>query len=68
MYAQKYLNIGLKEAWYEKLQRWEEALVAYKTKYQDHSLLPIERIENLVGQMRCLRALGQWEELGELCR
>ena len=68
MYAQKYLNIGLKEAWYEKLQRWEEALEAYQTKYIDQSLLPIERIENLVGKMRCRRALGQWEELGELCQ
>eukprot|EP00798_Chlamydomonas_sp_ICE-L_P022753 gene22753-29921_t len=31
-YAQKNLNMELKESWYEKLQRWDEALDAYERK------------------------------------
>ncbi len=29
-YAQKHLNMELKESWYEKLCRWDDALDAYE--------------------------------------
>lgn len=29
-YAQKHLHMDLKEGWYEKLCRWDEALEAYR--------------------------------------
>lgn len=32
VYAQQHLNVELKESWYEKLQRWDEALEAYRRK------------------------------------
>jgi FKBP12-rapamycin complex-associated protein len=33
-YAQKHLHMELKEGWYEKLCRWDEALEAYERKLQ----------------------------------
>ncbi len=30
--AQKHLHMELKESWYEKLQRWDEALGAYEAR------------------------------------
>ncbi|MCI07170.1 serine/threonine-protein kinase TOR-like, partial [Trifolium medium] len=31
-YAQQHLEFQLKESWYEKLQRWDDALKAYTAK------------------------------------
>lgn len=66
-YAQKYLGVQLKESWYEKLQRWEEALSAYTFKAvqapSTHLIL-----EATLGRMRCLAALARWEELSNLCK
>jgi len=63
-YAQNIHSIDLQESWYEKLQRWEEAYDAYEEKLQygsyDTSLV--------LGKMRCLKALGQWEMLHHLCK
>ncbi|GAM22047.1 hypothetical protein SAMD00019534_052220 [Acytostelium subglobosum LB1] len=62
IFAQKNHSVELKENWYEKLRRWEDALSAYEKKQKDdpHS------IENTLGIMRCLHALGEWERLGQL--
>jgi serine/threonine-protein kinase mTOR len=35
VYAQKHLNVTLMEGWYEKLQRWEDALEAYEIRQLD---------------------------------
>ncbi|KAI8609347.1 hypothetical protein BC830DRAFT_1151012 [Chytriomyces sp. MP71] len=48
--------------WYEKLNRWEDALNAYQ-----HCLLP-ESAAKLIGQMRCLQHLGEWDQLSYLAK
>ncbi|KAL3475819.1 armadillo-type protein [Aspergillus californicus] len=62
--AQAYRDVELKETWFEKLQRWEEALAAYKRR---------ERIDPdsfgiTMGKMRCLHALGEWRVLSDLAQ
>ncbi|KAK9666552.1 hypothetical protein RND81_14G193000 [Saponaria officinalis] len=65
-YAQQHLDAQLRESWYEKLQRWDDALQAYTAKAvqatNPHSLQ-----EATLGRMRCLAALARWEELNNLC-
>eukprot|EP01083_Nonionella_stella_P022317 61746_1 len=68
-YAQQQLSSELKEvkdvrleAWYEKLQRWEDALCTYERKQlDDPTSVPLT-----LGRMRCLRALGEFERLSYL--
>eukprot|EP01132_Coremiostelium_polycephalum_P002833 gene2833-3519_t len=62
IYAQKNHSVELKESWYEKLQRWEDALSAYEKKQKDDP----SNIENTLGILRCLHALGEWEQLSHL--
>ncbi|EFA77745.1 protein kinase [Heterostelium album PN500] len=62
IYAQKNHSVELKESWYEKLRRWEDALAAYEKKQKDDP----NSIENTLGIMRCLHALGEWERLSQL--
>ena len=59
-WGKKELGVGVKEGWYEKLQRWEEALEAYDCKALEGEGQPSEVA---VGRMRCLRQLGEWERL-----
>ncbi|KAG8832494.1 phosphatidylinositol kinase- protein kinase tor1 [Serendipita sp. 400] len=47
------------DRWYERLGRWSDALEAYDDKLEDDS----ESQETLLGRMRCLYALGEWEPL-----
>ncbi|KYQ91695.1 protein kinase [Tieghemostelium lacteum] len=61
IYAQKNHSVELKESWYEKLRRWEDALTAYEKKQKDDP-----SIENTLGILRCLHALGEWERLSQL--
>lgn len=63
-YAQENHNIKLKESWYEKLQRWEDALAAYERKQLEDPL----SFEATFGRMRCLHALGEWEALSQLVK
>lgn len=66
-YAQQHLSVELKESWYEKLQRWEEALQAYTMKsLQATSVHAV--LEATLGKMRCLAALARWDELNNLCK
>lgn len=54
--AQTKNAIQLRDSWFEKLGRWDEALDAYtKRASSDH--------EGLLGRMRCLNALGEWETI-----
>ena len=57
--AQKYRDFELKETWFEKLGRWDDALVAYTEREKDNPDL----FEITMGRMRCLHALGEWEQL-----
>ncbi|KAF2071336.1 hypothetical protein CYY_007349 [Polysphondylium violaceum] len=62
IFAQKNHSVELKESWYEKLRRWEDALSAYEKKQKDDN----NNIENTLGILRCLHALGEWERLSQL--
>ncbi|PSR84348.1 phosphatidylinositol 3-kinase-like protein [Coniella lustricola] len=65
--AQLYKDgIQLRETWFEKLERWEEALAFYdkrEAEVPDDVAVPVEIV---MGKMRCLHALGEWDALGQL--
>eukprot|EP00879_Flechtneria_rotunda_P007003 GHRR01007352.1.p1 GENE.GHRR01007352.1~~GHRR01007352.1.p1 ORF type:complete len:2075 (+),score=775.15 GHRR01007352.1:2-6226(+) len=67
-YAQKHLAMELKESWYEKLCRWDEALSAYEGKLATTLPGSQEYYTALLGKMRCLASLAEWEKLSNLCR
>ncbi|KAF2398484.1 hypothetical protein EJ06DRAFT_583742 [Trichodelitschia bisporula] len=62
--AQNYHDVELKETWYEKLFRWEEALQSYQRREKEDG----EAFETTMGKMRCLHALGEWETLSTLAQ
>lgn len=62
--AQKYRDIELKETWFEKLERWDEALNAYNRREEEG----MESFETIMGRMRCLHALGEWDLLSNLAQ
>ena len=62
--AQFYGDVELKEAWFEKLQRWEEALAAY----QRRERIEPDSFDIVMGKMRCLHALGEWRMLSEIAQ
>ena len=62
LYAATYEKESIKERWYEKLHRWDEALSAYERR----QLLQGEDVEVLLGRMRCMKELQQWERLAAL--
>ncbi|KAF8034900.1 hypothetical protein BT93_C1046 [Corymbia citriodora subsp. variegata] len=66
-YAQQNLDVQLKESWYEKLQRWDDALKAYTLKASQASS-PHLVLDATLGRMRCLAALARWEELNNICK
>ncbi|KAK3265868.1 hypothetical protein CYMTET_25476 [Cymbomonas tetramitiformis] len=68
VYAQQHLQMELKESWYEKLQRWDDALEAYQRKYRSTEAGSLAAVGLALGQMRCLAALAEWEQLSALCR
>ncbi|KAF9437779.1 phosphatidylinositol kinase- protein kinase tor1 [Entomortierella beljakovae] len=63
-YAQRYHDIELKESWYERLHRWEDALQAYDKKQQEN---PNDLVLT-IGRMRCLHALGEWGALSKVAQ
>ncbi|GMM28463.1 phosphatidylinositol kinase-related protein kinase [Martiniozyma asiatica (nom. inval.)] len=63
-YAQEHHGLQLKETWYEKLQRWDDALKAYNEREKDEP----DSTEITMGKMRCLHALGEWESLSQLAQ
>ncbi|XP_014254034.1 serine/threonine-protein kinase mTOR [Cimex lectularius] len=52
-------HLKVEERWYEKLHNWEKALDAYEEKLQENP----HDIELALGQMRCMEALGDWDQL-----
>ncbi|GBF92738.1 hypothetical protein Rsub_05107 [Raphidocelis subcapitata] len=67
-YAQKHLAMELKEGWYEKLCRWDEALDAYQRRLAREPPGSQEYQVALLGKMRCLASLAEWQKLSALCR
>lgn len=74
-YAASKYGIALKETWFEKLQRWDEALASYKlilldeTNNINNSEQNSEKSNDwdiALGAMRCYHALGEWSELEKL--
>jgi serine/threonine-protein kinase mTOR len=65
--AQGYKDgIQLRETWFEKLERWEEALASYNRREKE---IPEDQpvpVEILMGKMRCLHALGEYDALSHL--
>ncbi|CAG8552522.1 7121_t:CDS:10 [Diversispora eburnea] len=55
-------DLQLKENWYEKLTRWEDALIAYEKRRQNEP----SDFEATLGVMRCLHSLGDMDGLSEL--
>jgi FKBP12-rapamycin complex-associated protein len=70
LYSQQHLQVELKESWYEKLHRWDEALEAYQRKRAAASEagggVTSSSINFALGEMRCLHALAEWEPLVRL--
>ncbi|KAL7268146.1 phosphatidylinositol kinase-related protein kinase tor1 [Rhizina undulata] len=61
--GQQYQDVQLRESWFEKLQRWDEALTAYAKKELTEPSFDIT-----LGKMRCLHALGEWDILSQLAQ
>lgn len=62
--AQVYRDVELKETWFVKLQRWEEALAAYKRR----ELVDPDNFDVTIGKMRCFHALGEWKMLSDIAQ
>ena len=59
-------DLKVRERWYEKLHEWDKALEAYKLKEQEVEGAITQDV--LLGQMRCLEALGEWSQLHTVSR
>ena len=55
-------TISIDETWYEKLGRWEDALDAYERKQAANP----GDVNLMLGRMRCLKSLGEWQRLYNL--
>lgn len=62
--AQLHHDLVLKETWYEKLQRWDDALKAYESRSPEEQ----NTFAVTMGKMRCLHALGEWDHLSSLAQ
>lgn len=51
-----------------QLHRWDEALAAYEGKLHVTQPSSQEYLTALLGKMRCLASLAEWEKLSSLCR
>lgn len=49
------------ETWYEKLNRWDQALEAYNRREEEDP----DDSDVVLGKLRCLHALGHWESLSD---
>ncbi|KAH7890784.1 phosphatidylinositol 3-kinase [Phlebopus sp. FC_14] len=59
--AKEQYDVSKHEEWYERLGRWQEALAAYEKKGEDDP----DAYDVQIGRMRCLHALGEWDQLAE---
>jgi len=63
-YALRHYKVELKESWYEKLHRWDDACSAYERKQRENP----QNVLWTLGRMRCQHALGEWAPLCRLAR
>lgn len=59
-------GIQLRESWFEKLERWDEALKFYEQREKE---VPVDQpvpVDIVMGKMRCYHALGEWDQLASL--
>ncbi|KAL2127251.1 hypothetical protein VTI74DRAFT_11019 [Chaetomium olivicolor] len=59
-------GIQLRESWFERLERWDEALNFYCQRERE---LPEDQptpVDIVMGKMRCYHALGEWDSLASL--
>ena len=63
LFAQNRQNV-INAEWYEKLNKWQDALDAYER----HQLEEPNNINLKLGRMRCLAALGNWQRLHRLAK
>ncbi|KAF3011376.1 phosphatidylinositol kinase- protein kinase tor1 [Neopestalotiopsis sp. 37M] len=65
--AQLYKDgIQLRETWFEKLERWDEALAFYNKREKEVPPDQAVPIDIVMGKMRCLHALGEWDALANI--
>ena len=57
--AREQYDVTKHEEWYERLGRWQEALQTYERK----ALEDPDNKEVTLGRMKCLHALGEWDQL-----
>ena len=48
----------MQESWYEKLNRWDEALEAYNRKYQETPIGSVANLEAALGRLRSAHCLA----------
>lgn len=63
-FAQDSLKLERKVSWLEKLHRYQDALDAYEAQQRENP----NSMEITMGRMRCLHALGEWEQLATLAQ
>ncbi|CAB10805.1 TORC2 serine/threonine protein kinase Tor1 [Schizosaccharomyces pombe] len=63
-YTKEHKQFSLKETWYEKLHRWDDALAAYEHREREGD----SSFEINIGKLRCYYALGDWDHLSELAQ
>lgn len=59
--AREQYDVSKHEEWYERLGRWQEALATYERKASEYP----ESLDVAIGRMKCLHALGEWDQLAE---
>lgn len=57
--AREQYDVSKHEEWYERLGRWQEALVTYDKRASEDPDAP----DIAIGRMKCLHALGEWDQL-----
>eukprot|EP00210_Caulerpa_lentillifera_P007080 g6773.t1 len=67
-YARDVLGMQIKDSWYEKLHKWDQALTLYQRRAQTAPRGTLQSIEANLGCMRCYSALWDWQSLHRLCR
>ncbi len=59
--AREQYDVSKHEEWYERLGRWQDALQTY----EERAVLDPGAPDIALGRMRCLHALGEWDQLAK---
>lgn len=60
--ARDQFEFSKNEEWYERLGHWQEALDGYN----DKAMVDPSALDVTMGRMRCLHALGEWDQLAQI--